>query len=111
MKLEQIGCVEAARPLILSWAEANGIPLHHVEFVIPFVQADLSLDVWFFYRTDGQSEQAESLGWPVRLESAFRDVLRSAGYAEESIPEVRFGYDSHENVERNYEGSYFYRMR
>ena len=33
------------------------------------------------------------------------------GYAEECISAVRFTFDSHENVERAYQESYFYRLR
>ena len=108
---EQFTCVERARADVLRLARREGIPLHRIEFVIPFVPTDLGLGAWFFYETDDQLRRAEAAGWSAVLTAALTRALGSAGYAEEWLGEIGFTFDSHEHVVRDYEGSYFYRLR
>ncbi len=108
---EQFAYIEAARQHVLGWARSNGIALHRIEYVVPFVDTDFRLSVWFFYETDAQLQKARALRWSQRLMKTMKSCLRSLGYAEECISAVSFTFDSHENVERDYQGSYFYRLR
>jgi hypothetical protein len=108
---EQFSSIEAASERLLRWANGRSIPLHRMEFVVPFVDTNPGLTVWAFFETDEQLRRAGDLGWPVQLAAYFTGALRALGYAPEWLPEVRFMYDSHEAVCRDYEGSYFYRLR
>lgn len=110
-RAEQFSTIELARASVLRWARGRGIPLHRIEFAVPFVDTDFRLSAWFFFETDEQLRRAGDLGWPDRLAAAFTEALRSLGYAPDWLPEIRFVYDSHEAVCRDYEGSYFYRLR
>ena len=108
---EQFAYIETARASILQWARERGIPLHRIEFVAPFVDTNFGLSSWFFYETDEQLRCAGDMGWPDHLDTHFIEALRVLGYAPEWLSNVRFFYDSHENVVNHYEGSYFYRLR
>ncbi len=103
--------VAAARARLLRWATANGVPLVRVEFVGPFVESDHSLHVWLFYDTDLNVGRLDENGTTAALRREFLSILSADGYPREWLHDVGFSVDSHENVERNYEGSYFYRLR
>jgi hypothetical protein len=45
------------------------------------------------------------------VQQEFLSILGAGGYPAAWLPDVAFDIDSHENVERNYDGSYFYRLR
>jgi hypothetical protein len=103
--------VGAAKVKLLAWAESNGLPLVRMHCVGPFHQPDFSLGVWLFYGTDLDVERCTSDGRTALMQGEFLSILSEAGYSAERLAEVIFVVDSHENVERNYEGSYFYRLR
>ncbi len=108
---EQFEYIENARHTILSWARSQQIPLHRVEYVVPFVDMDFSLSAWLFFETDDQLRQQRTIRRLATIKNTFKGILQSLGYAPEWIREIGFVFDSHENVERNYEGNYFYRLR
>ncbi len=107
----QLTSVEAARPEILAWATREQIPLHRVEYVAPIAEDDLVLSVWLFYDTDLSLATCRGDGTSDRLQRQVLAILAGLGYPAEALALVRFFDDSHENVERTYEGSYFYRLR
>jgi hypothetical protein len=110
-RADQFACIDQAQVSVLTWAQEAGIPLHRVEFVVPFISDDFSLSAWFFYETEDQLRGSEQAGWSAVITSTFTRALQSAGYAEEWLREVNYMFDSHEHVVRDYEGSYFYRLR
>ncbi len=108
---EQFAYIETAKGDVLAWAKKKGIPLARIEYVVPFVDTNFSLSAWFFYETDDQLQRSEEMEWPVRLVSELRQVLKRLGYPAAWLSKITGFFDSHENVVRNYEGSYFYRLR
>ncbi|HEY4328550.1 MAG TPA: hypothetical protein VGN88_02350 [Phycisphaerae bacterium] len=110
LRRQQFAIIESAKARILSWAHQRRIPLHCVHFIVPFVDTDFSLSVWFFYKIDADipSEGTKEL---VEISAAFLEILRSLDYPPEWLTGVNFVFDSHEHVERDYEGNYFYRLR
>ncbi|HEU5115880.1 MAG TPA: hypothetical protein VFT74_04320 [Isosphaeraceae bacterium] len=102
---EQFALIETARDSLMRWAGAQRIPLHRMEYVVPFVDTNFGLSAWFFYKTDEQLRQAEENGWSDRLSACLVEVLRDLGYAPDWLWRIRFFFDSHENVLRHYEGS------
>src|SRR5262245_8275256 len=108
---EQFSSIEAASASPLRWARRRSTPLHRIEFVVPFVDTNPGLTAWVFFEADDQLRRAGDLGWPVQLAAHFTGALRVLGYAPGWLSEVRFVYDSHEAVCRDYEGSHFYRLR
>ncbi|MBE1491864.1 hypothetical protein [Plantactinospora soyae] len=100
-----------AKKELLAWTTANAIPLVRVEFVVPFVETDFDASVWLFYDTDASAELCARTGVTADVEQKFMSILSDDGYPAGWLAETSFQVDSHENVERNFEGSYFYRLR
>jgi hypothetical protein len=110
-RAEQFAYIGQAKGAVLAQTRQDGIPLHRLEFVVPFVPDDLSLSVWVFFETDDQLRRARREGWSDSVEINLIRALRSAGYPKEWLAMVEFAFDSHEHVVRDYDGSYFYRLR
>jgi hypothetical protein len=106
-RLRQFEMLAAARSRLLAWSQAEGVPLHKVEYIVPFVETDFDAHVLLFVETDDQIPRFRQS----EAEAVFTDALRSVGYPEQHVALLTFEVDSHECVERDYEGSYFYRLR
>ena len=78
---------------------------------MPFVETDFSLGVWLFFDTDDNLAAVREDGRSSTVERTLLAALADTAYPPEWLTIVEFSSDSHENVERNYEGSYFYRRR
>ena len=108
---DQFDAIERARKETLTWTATQRIPLHRIEFIVPFVETDFSLDVWLFFDTDDTLAAVRGDGRHAVVEQTFLAALIATGYPPDWLEKVVFSSDSHENVERNFEGSYFYRLR
>lgn len=62
----------------------------------------------FFHRQAADIDAALASGLSARLSHAVREELRRVG---RDVKAVEFEFDSHENVEKNFEGDYFLRFR
>jgi hypothetical protein len=69
------------------------------------------LGVWIFFPTDDDLNQHIRSGATEAIEADFRNILKQLKYPFRRFPRVGFVFDSDENVQKNYEGSYFYRLR
>ena len=107
----QFAIIEAAETAILKWSETKGINLYRVEFVVPFVEDSFDLGVWIFYQTDQEVTLYAEDGTSHRVEQQFLNELQALDYPKQFITQVKFRFDSDKNVQRNFEGSYFYRLR
>jgi hypothetical protein len=59
------------------------------------------------YDTNANVTRAADDGTTSHVHQEFRSILSATGYPGDWLSRVSFYVDSHENVERNYEGSYF----
>ena len=107
----QLNFVDRLKKLILDWTMQNEIRLHWVDYVVPFVLTDKSLTVWLFYDTDKTKSDYEINGTNEIVKNQYLHFLTKLGYTIDYLKEVTFYIDSEENVKKNYEGSYFYRLR
>jgi hypothetical protein len=107
----QFKIIEAAKEKLIRWAKSQDIPLFNVEFVVPFVDNDFGLFVWLFYTLNQMVEELSMIGISEKVKSEFINILFELGYPKILIQFVEFEFDSDENVQKNYEGSYFYRLR
>jgi hypothetical protein len=64
-----------------------------------------------FYEHDHQIQEAEESGLAERIKDEVLYALEEVGRGERGTLQVEFEFDSHDNVERNYEGDYFLRLR
>jgi len=108
---EQFEILQKAKSEITKWAAKESIDLHQIEFVVPFVEKDLSLYVWFFYKTKQAVSLHKGDGISDKLKKQFMQILLKGGYPENYLAGVDCGFDSDENVKKNYKGNYFYRLR
>lgn len=107
----QLVFVERLKKLILDWTKQNEIRLHTVHCVVPFVLTDKSLSVWLFYDTDKTKSDYEINGTNDLVKNQFLHLMVELNYPTDHLKEVSFYIDSDENVKKNFEGSYFYRLR
>jgi len=108
---EQFAMITKAKEEIMNWAGNQKISLFRVEYVVPFVQDDFSLTTWFFFKTDQDVVDNAQDGTSDRLSQRFLEILQNMDYPAPNIKQVSFIFDSDENVQKNFEGSYFYRLR
>lgn len=108
---EQLNIIEAAKAPLSRLARESGIPLHCVEYIVPFVETDFGLNVHFFLETDDQVSSADSKRWTDALATKLLEILESLGYPHLWLQRVCFYVSSHEHVVRDFQGSYFYYLR
>jgi len=82
-----------------------------VEYVATFEKWDDGMGVWIFFPTDADLKEYTESGVTQGIEADFRDILKQLKYPFRKFPRVGFVFDSDENVQKNYKGSYFYRLR
>lgn len=107
----QLDFVNRVKKLMLDWTIQDQIKLHTIECVVPLVNSDKSLFVWLFYDTDQTKNDYENNGTNEAVKNKYLHLLNELSYPVEYLKEVSFLADSDENVKKNYEGSYFYRLR
>ncbi len=69
-----------------------------------------SFRAYVFYPRDGQIKQAELSGLASEIRNAVFANLEAVGRGGCHELHVEFEFDSHENVERKYEGNYYNRL-
>ena len=103
--------IDKAESKLVKWARRQRVPLDRVEFVAAFEEWSKSLGVYVFYKLDAEVERYAEDGTSKSIEDQFLVILRKLNYPFDKFPEVGFIFDSHERVEREYDGSYFRRLR
>jgi len=86
-------------------------PIYNIEYVCTFEEWDDSISVYIFFADNELKKQALSSGVVDMLKEKYICYLKTHNYPFDKFPKVFFEIDSHENVLKNYEGSYFYRLR
>jgi len=103
--------IEKAEELTFRWTKANNIKLFKIEFIVPFVLTDISLQVWLFFDTAKTMNEYETNGTMQLVKQKYLDSLIQLDYPKNYLSEVSFIIDTDENVQMNYGGSYFGRLR
>jgi hypothetical protein len=85
--------------------------LVHVDFVVAFVETNFGVSVWLFYDSDDDVARLDHDGRSIEVQDELLSLLSADGYPAEWLSKVVFAVDSRANVERNYQGSYFHRLR
>ena len=103
--------LNALRPRVSEWSETLGFPLHRVDFVATFEEWDDGIAVYFFFADNATLARARQGRFSAIAMTKVREILEEEGYPLARFPQISLEIDSHENVVRNFEGSYFYRLR
>lgn len=106
-RLKQWNFVKIADIRIKIWAAIHLVKIYRTEYVPCFGE---SLDVFIFYKTDKALKKYKENGMIQKTQRKFMDILKKIGYIKKFNDVVRFEFDSHENVMKNYEGNYYYRI-
>lgn len=72
--------------------------------------SEVSFVAYVFYRWDRQIKEAEENGLRAKIVDAIFNSLENVGRGQRSTIDVVFEFDSHETVERDYEGNYYNRL-
>ena len=69
-----------------------------------------SFRAYVFYPQDKDIQEAETSGLETQIRDAVFDELENVGRGDRSAVQVEFELDSHESVERSFEGNYYNRL-
>lgn len=103
--------VASATNEIRAWLIAERVPIHRIETVAVFETWSNDLAIWFFYDTDQQRDDRAGSVYESQLANRCRSALIRNRFPARLIDQVAFVFDSHETVVRDYNGSYFFRLR
>jgi hypothetical protein len=82
-------------------------PLHNIYVLW---QRDVDFRIYVFFKTDKDIEICKGNGIVGQIEDCAYDELERAGRGKRGAITVAFEYDSDENVDRNFDGDYLYRL-
>ena len=74
-------------------------------------RAEHKFHVFVFYESNDQIRAAVRSGLSAEITKTVYKELEAVGRGDRDQNEVAFEFDSHENVEKNYEGDYYLRLR
>jgi hypothetical protein len=95
------------RSQILSLFQRDGL---HEAFVF-YSPLNDSYGVYLFFLRNDQIKEADKSGLASQIKQAVLEALESVGRGNRETITVDFEFDSHENVEANFEGDYYLRLR
>lgn len=92
------------------WCRERKIPLHVIHHVVTWEYWDNGISVFLFLERDSDLEILSHKD-KEDMKDAYLKFLENHGYPFLQFPKVVFEIDSDENVRKNFEGSYFFRLR
>lgn len=105
---KQWDILKKTRDFIMNWAKENCINIHIIHF-IPMI--DFSLEIYVFYKNNSDLAKNKTTGISDEVKKIFLKTLLEVDYIKSFGNNIVFIFDSDENVIKNYEGSYFLRLR
>jgi hypothetical protein len=104
--------IEQALTEVIVEARSKGKPIH-TETVTTSEEWDDTLGIWLFYESDAEAQAHRKDGTNEWIEKKFVEELdaRKLSFGFSKLPTISFMFDSAENVKKNYQGSYYLRMR
>ena len=92
---------------IEKWSSQQGETIYKTA-VIP---QQKTIEVYIFYKKNKQLAESQTNGIVERTKDEIKNILEKLGYFNEFDDTIKFEFDTHENVKKNYKGNYFYRLR
>jgi len=102
--------IEKAQQLTFHWTKNNNVKLFKIEFIVPFVLTDISLQVLLFFDTNKILGDYEADGTVELVKQKYLDSLIQLDYPKNYLNDVSFEIDTDENVQKDFGGSYFARL-
>ncbi|EAS19578.1 hypothetical protein BBFL7_00124 [Flavobacteria bacterium BBFL7] len=88
----------------------NGVLIFRIEHVITWEEWDDGMGVYLFTKTNDELKELNKKDIE-NLKTEYLSGLKRNDYPFDKFPNVVFDFDSDQNVQENFEGSYFYRLR
>ncbi len=107
----QFDIIEKVGVAVTHWSSEQNVRVEHIEVIVPFVEDDFDLHVVLFFTTNADLDTYQQDGATTKIKEKYISCLKQYNYPDAWLEQVTFEFDSKENVDLNYEGSYFYRMR
>jgi hypothetical protein len=104
----QWNIIEKAKNALMKWSKDNLANIHAIRFVSMF---DFSLEVYIFYKYNSDITKNEINGLTDNAKQYFLKTISDMDYMKHFESNIAFIFDSDENVIKNYNGSYFLRLR
>ena len=111
MDLRAFKIIGKAKSKLLGWARRREVPIHRIVQVASFEEGSKTLSVFVFYERDTDVMRCSEDGTSESIKGQYLTMLKKLRYPFDKFPKIYFTFDSHEQVEREYEGSYFFRTR
>ncbi|MEO8410936.1 MAG: hypothetical protein ABI478_10225 [Propionivibrio sp.] len=73
--------------------------------------SEMSFRAYVFYHWKRQVDEAKVSGLASQIREAVFEELENAGRGNRSTVQIEFEFDSHESVEREFNGDYYSRLR
>ena len=70
-----------------------------------------SLDVYLFFKTNFELNRNTLNGNVEKMKSLIISMLKDRGYFNLFASEIRFDFDSDENIQKKFKGNYFFKYR
>jgi hypothetical protein len=106
LKKRSQGLSEVRDIMLLCFKESDDM---HDFFILD--SSDILFRAYVFYRWDRQIQEAKESGLAEKIMAATYDALKTVAGRYNPATQIEFEFDSHENVERQYAGDYFDRLR
>ena len=88
------------------------LPAHGIVHQIHFIPINAEhLEIYVFFNRDEDLAVSEKSGVTQTIKNYFNEELEQVSRGANSGVTLRFEFDSHENVLKNFQGSYFLRLR
>nr|VFK06722.1 MAG: hypothetical protein BECKLPF1236B_GA0070989_100216 [Candidatus Kentron sp. LPFa] len=94
------------RTKILERFQGEGL---HEAFIL-YSPANVLFVAYLFYLCNDQIKKADESGLASRIKQAVIEELGCVGRGNRDTIKIDFEFDSHENVEANFEGNYYNRL-
>ena len=72
--------------------------------------SEYSFRAYVFYRWERQIKKAEESGLAIKIKNSILHELKNVGRGDGETIHLEIEFDSHENVEQNYDGDYYSRL-
>lgn len=92
---------------IKKWLSQQGYMIYRIEYIPQFGE---SAEVLIFCQTEAQLAEYKNNGVTELIKKELIRLFHEKGYVKKFNDKIYVGFDSDENIQKNYEGNYGYRI-
>jgi len=103
--------LKVAEKELISWDSIRTTNIYRIEYVAVFEEWSDGIELYIFYKTEKEKLTVLKEGYFDEIKDYYIKLLKKHNYPFNLYPKVDFIFDSHESVQKDYDGSYFFRLR